>query len=290
MTTTLKSLSLSAVFLVSLSSLPSAARAQHLRWHPSPTAKPATVLYGEIEVLSTNKYIYYCGCNWWPGNPAGGYTGIQDQGGGKHNMIFSIWDTTPSLHPSIPEMDKRTQGSRFGGEGTGAHTHLDYDWKLGEVYQYYAEKVQDAKSENTLTKLYFYDAKLRKWVHEATISNPNNGNISVPTFGGSLNAFLENWMGEEREKPKLARYRLWTGTKPSDLQPVTEGSGDGNWGVLNDAFYLAEGEESAVGTLIEKLQKGPKSFTRGEVNKGRLMVTSHKLPRHVIKDLEHLSH
>ncbi len=127
-----------------------AAQAQHLIWHPAKDHKPFTCIYGEIEVLATNKTIYYCGCNWWPGSPAGGYTGIQDPGGGRHNMIFSIWDTSPTLHPRVTEADTRTVFSRFGGEGTGAHTHLDYNWRLGGTYRFsYATKTQDPKSENT---------------------------------------------------------------------------------------------------------------------------------------------
>ena len=138
-----------------------AALAQHLIWHPKPSAKPFTAIYGEIEVIATNKTIYYCGCNWWPGNPAGGYTGIQDPGGGRHNMIFSIWDTSPALHPSVVQADPRTVYNRFGGEGTGAHTHLDYAWPLGQTYRYYATKTQDATGDYTFTRLYFYDAGAR---------------------------------------------------------------------------------------------------------------------------------
>lgn len=263
-------------------------QAQHLQWRPASPEKPTTCIYGEIEVLSTNKYIYYCGCNWWPGNPAGGYTGIQDQGGGVHNMIFSIWDTSPTLHPSVTETEKRTEWSRFGGEGTGAHTHLNYAWEIGKTYKYFVKKDQDSTGANTLTKLYFFDDKLHRWVHQATISNPNDGHVSVKTFGGGLNAFLENWMGEERQKPKLALYRLWTGNSPSELENVTACTGDGNWGILNNTFYLAEGETDALAPIFSKYQGKGSGPVHGGAKGVRLTVTSRKVPPSTVRALNKL--
>jgi hypothetical protein len=275
--------------LLSLGFVAAAAQAQHLWWKPKAAAKPATCIYGEIEVLATNPAIYYCGCNWWPGKPAGGYTGIQDPGGTRHNMIFSIWDTTPDLHPRVTEADSKTIFSRFGGEGTGAHTHSDYYWQLNKTYRYFAEKVQDSTQANTLTKLYFYDEPSRRWVHEATISNPNNGDISVPTFGGGLNAFLENWMGQDKAAPKLAVYRLWVGTTPSNLVNVTDGQGDGKWGVLNGSFYLAEGEDSNLAPLFKKY-KGTGGVIAGSPKGSPLTVPERRIPKNIVRALEHLSH
>lgn len=260
------------------------ANAQHLLWKPKDKTAQYTAIYGEIEVLNTGDTIYYCGCNWWPGNPAGGYTGIQDPGGGRHNMIFSIWDTSDKLHPRVTEAESRTVFTRFGGEGTGAHTHLDYNWKLGKTYRFYVTKEQDAAKENTLTKLYFRDDEAKKWVHEATISNPNDGHVSVTTFGGMLNAFLENWSGKERETPKLALYRLWVGTSPADLTPVTEATGDGKWGVFNGSFFLAEGSDASVDALLAK----GKGLQRGTQRGPNLSVPARKAPRDVVRALQHL--
>src|SRR5580658_8241250 len=92
-----------------LAVLPSA-NAQHLLWRYPQRPGGYTCVYGEITVLATNKTTYYCGSNWWPGNPAGGYAGIQDvsdapkfmcwpMGSNDHLMIFSIWDTAPGLKP-----------------------------------------------------------------------------------------------------------------------------------------------------------------------------------------------
>lgn len=244
------------LFGLALIGLVAGANAQHLWWKAKPSKNGFTCLYGEVEVLATGPTIYYCGCNWWPGAPAGGYTGIQDQGNGTHNMIFSIWDTDNDRHPTTVYQDKRTVANRFGGEGTGGHTHLNYNWQVGKTYRFFATKKQERSGLNTLCTVFFYDDDLHLWVKEATISNPNNGNVSVGTFGGGLNSFLENWSGQQRDVPKAALYRLWLGTSANDLEEVLTGQGDGKWGATGDAFYLAEGHDLKLGNLLRGSQKG----------------------------------
>jgi hypothetical protein len=265
------------------------ASAQHLWWKPKPSQIGYTCLYGEIQVLATAPTIYYCGCNWWPGAPAGGYTGIQDPGGGRHNMIFSIWDTSPTLHPSVVKQDPKTVSNRFGGEGTGAHTHYDYDWTLGKTYRYYVTKAQSANHENTLCTVYFFDDASKRWVDEATISCPNDSGVSVKTFGGGLNAFLENWSGRDKALPKLALYRMWLGTSADDLTPVTEGAGDGTWGVMNDAFFLAEGERSALDKVMQASENKRSPMIRGGADHPSLTVPPPPPPRSLVRQLEKLS-
>ena len=94
------------------------AQAQHLWWDLQ-GQNEATCLYGEITVLATHPAIYYCGANWHPGEPAGGYCGIQHNGEKERRTIFSIWDTSPELHPKVTAADPKTIFNRFGGEGTG---------------------------------------------------------------------------------------------------------------------------------------------------------------------------
>ena len=253
------------------------ASAQHLWWKPASSGY--TCLYGEVQVLATGPTIYYCGCNWWPGAPAGGYTGIQDQGTGTHNMIFSIWDTDKDLHPETVAKDSLTFANRFGGEGTGGHTHLNYDWQVGKTYRYFATKKQDATGANTLCTVFFYDEGHHRWVNEATISSPNNGNISVKTFGGGLNAFLENWSGQHREVPKAALYRLWLGKTPSDLEEVISGKGDGKWGATDTSFYLAEGDDEKLTPYLNRTQKGGSE---------PIQIHPTSLSRSLIRDLNHL--
>jgi hypothetical protein len=231
------------------------ARAQHLWWNLEEQTQ-ATCLYGEITVLATHTAIYYCGANWHPGEPAGGYCGIQHNGPKERRTIFSIWDTSPELHPKVTEADSKTVFNRFGGEGTGSHTHMLWDWKIGDTFQFFVQKTLGTRPDTTDTRYYIYDLSQKKWLHSATITNPNGGKKSAATIGGGLNSFLENFAGRDRAVPKLALYRLWLGPSVDKMKCLTRAGGDGTWGQLHDTYFLAEGNKAELDTVFSKLEKG----------------------------------
>src|SRR5579862_1983833 len=211
-------------------------QAQHLWWMVKPIPQNYTYLYGEIEVLADGPGIYYCGCNWWPGAEAGGYTGIQSLADSKHVMIFSIWDSNAENLSQPVDWAPGTEAGRFGGEGVGARTIRTYNWHAGRTYRYFLVKRQSPAANATLTSAFFFDENQQRWVYSATIASPNlKGHGGIGGFGGGLNAFLENFAGKEKDLPKLALYRLWMGTSIAGLSQVTEAKGDGMWGVLNDS-------------------------------------------------------
>lgn len=228
-------------------------RGQHLWWNLE-GQKDSVCLYGEITVLATHPGVYYCGANWHPGEPAGGYCGIQHNGPQERRTIFSIWDTTPKLHPKVTEADSRTIFNRFGGEGTGAHTHMIWPWQTGETFRFFVRKAP-GKDPDTIDVLYYiYDNKQQKWLPSATITSPNGGKRSVATLGGGLNSFLENFAGKNRAEPKLALYRLWLGPSVEKLKCLTRATGDGKWGELHNAYFLAEGGDRELTNLYAKLE------------------------------------
>jgi hypothetical protein len=266
------------------------ASAQHLWWSAETRGgriERMTFLYGEIEVLASGPDIYFCGINWRPGEPAGGYCGIQQPATNPRKTIFSVWDTSAALHPALVQADSRTVHDRFGGEGTGEHTHLNYPWENGKLFRFAVTKQPDKSGRNTLVTYYFFDDPLKKWVLEATISCPTDGKDSVRYFGGGMNSFLENWSGKSKEIPKLCLYRLWAGSAPDQLFFLRKGGGDGLWGILNDCFYLAQGSDaSAVDALIARQPKSKDStigFIKG--GKGALAIPDRPLPAEVLAEL-----
>jgi hypothetical protein len=287
---TMKRWLLCSLFVLVLA-VPRAAEAQsgHLWWHGEDPGKPQekrTLLYGEVEVLASGPGIYFCGVNW-----PGGYCGVQEHAEKKRNTIFSLWDTSPTLHPSVVQAEERTVCKRFGGEGTGAHTHLDYAWEEGQPFRFAVAKQPDKSGENTLITFYFFDATLNKWVLEATISSPNGNQDSVRYFlRPNMNSFLENFNHQHLEVPKLCLYRLWAGTAPENLVFLRKARGDGLWGVLNDSFYLAQGSAAAaVDALIAKQPKSKDStigFIKGA--KFPLSIPDRKLPADTIAALKAL--
>ena len=229
------------------------AQAQHLWWNLD-GQKGATCLYGEITVLATAPHIYYCGANWHPGEPAGGYCGIQHNSQTELRTIFSIWDTSPELHPAITAADPRTIFNRFGGEGEGGHTHMLWPWNLNETFQFFVEK-KPGNGDTTDARYFVYNRIQKRWLHSATITNPNGGKASVATIDGGINSFLENFAGKDKEVPKLALYRLWLGSTVDTLKCLTKAGGDGTWGQLHGAYFLAEGDQAALKDLFARLKK-----------------------------------
>ncbi len=244
-------LSLSSAIVLGLSCV--SASAQHLWWDLA-GQKDATCLYGEITVLATNPGIYFCGANWHPGEPAGGYCGIQHNTAQERRTIFSIWDTTADLHPHVSESDAKTICNRFGGEGTGAHTHMIWPWQSEETFRFFVQKSPGGKPATTDARYYAYDRRQKNWLHVATIVSPIGDKVSAATLGGGLNSFLENFTGGERNKPKLALYRLWLGPSCSKMKCLIGAKGDGSWGVLHDAYYLAEGDADQLTRLFALLE------------------------------------
>lgn len=267
------------------------AEAQHL-WWDAKKWDSATCLYGEITVLATHPAIYYCGANWHPGEPAGGYCGIQHNSAKEKRTIFSIWDTSRKLHPKVSEADAKSLFNRFGGEGEGAHTHMVWDWQLGETFQFFVQKQPGPEAETTAARYYIYDRGLKKWRHSATITSPKGdkkSEASVATIGGGgLASFLENFSGKDRDVPKLALYRLWLGIDVDSLKCLTLAQGDGKWGQLNDDYFLADGEEKKLEEVFRKLQKQYGEPVFGQKGKKLAPISDKPLPADLVKDLKTL--
>jgi hypothetical protein len=235
------------------------AEAQHLWWNEARDQKEATCVYGEITVLVTHPAIYYCGANWHPGEPAGGYCGIQHNSPRERRTIFSIWDTTPKLHPRVTQADPKTIFNRFGGEGEGAHTHMLWNWRKGETFQFFVRKQPGSTPGTTDARYYIYDREAKKWRHSGTITSPNGDRKSARSVatigGGGLGSFLENFRGKDKDAPKIALYRLWLGTGIDKMKCLTRASGDGTWGQLDGAYFLAEGDPGKLEMAFARLKQ-----------------------------------
>jgi hypothetical protein len=264
------------------------ATAQHLWWQLD-NQDEATCLYGEIIVLATQPTTYYCGANWHPGEPAGGYCGIQHNGPQERRTIFSVWDTSMNLHPKTIQAGPGVVHNRFGGEGEGGHTHLLWNWQTNETFQFFVRKQPGNETNTTDARYYIFDPAGNHWRHLATINSPNGGHRSVKTLGGGLNSFLENFSGRNTSAPRLALYRLWLGSDEEHMKCLIRATGDGTWGRLHDYYFLASGATNELASVFAGLeaQYGQPAF--GGAHKQLEPITSRPLPVALAGELKTLS-
>ena len=263
------------------------AQAQHLWWNLGGETH-GFCLYGEITVLATHPLIYYCGANWHPGEPAGGYCGIQHNSPTERRTIFSIWDTSPELHPQVTEADPETLFNRFGGEGEGGHTHMIWPWQPGETFQFFVQKQPGDKPGTTDARYYIIDRATGKWRHSATINSPNGDKSGVGTIGGTVASFLENFLGTNKEEAKLALYRLWLGPAVDSMKCLTRAGGDGQWGEMHDSYFLAEGDTAKLDAVFAKQEAAYGKPVFGGKGKDLPPITDRPLPAAVLAALKAL--
>ena len=263
------------------------ATAQHLWWDLAGQGD-GTCLYGQITVLATQPTTYYSGANWHPGEPAGGYCGIQHNDSQERRTIFSIWDTSPTLHPKITEAGPHTEFGRFGGEGEGGHTHMIWNWKTNETFQFFVHKQPGTQTNTTDARYYIYDPAAKKWLHIATINCPVGGQHSVETLGGGVNSFLENFGGQNPTAARLATYRLWLGPDVDHLKCLTRAVGDGTWGELHDNYFLASGGTNELGAVFSSLEPQYGKPVYGGKGINLKPLTDKSLSKGLLKQLNHL--
>ena len=76
----------------------------------------------------------------------------------------------------------------------------------------------------------------------------------METIGGSINSFLENFAGRDKDDARLALYRLWLGKEIDKMKCLTVAQGDGKWGELGDAYFLAAGSKANLNTVFTKVE------------------------------------
>lgn len=283
---------LSAVALLTTVLCARVQASQHLFWKHQ-DEKEATCLYGEITVLVSHPAIYYCGANWHPGEPAGGYCGIQDTEKKGRLTIFSIWDTAKDLHSRATEADPRTiLHTGCDGKG-GQHTHMFRNWQEGKTFHFFVQKQPGDKPDTTDTRYYIFDHVNNHWIHEATINSPNGGLKSVTNIGGrSLMSFLENFTHKNYDEPRIALYRLWLGDSIKSMRFLVRAGGDndrhGLWGQLHGSFFLAEGSPANLDRVFAKLKEDYGTPIIGKKGEPLEPLADVPLPPRVIKALQNL--
>jgi hypothetical protein len=224
-----------------------ACRSVHLGY----PAGEGVAFFNEVTVEQSAPGTYFCACGWNKG-----YFGIQELGNGKKVVIFSVWDSNQNDPKAVKQdrrvkllhKDEKVRIGRFGGEGTGGQSFLDFDWKVGETYRFLvAAKVNGERTEYAG---YFHAPAEKTWKHLVTFSTITGGK----KLGGYY-SFVEDFKRDRVSATRARKARfanVWVKTAGGEWQPVTTARFTAdrnpaltiNAGAKGDQFFLATGGET----------------------------------------------
>lgn len=201
-----------------------ACRSVHLHY-PAPSGDAFT---NEVIVDQSSEGTYFCVCGFNQG-----YYGLQELGNGKKVLIFSVWDPGKQDDPNAVAEDQRVKLvakdehvriGRFGNEGTGGQSFLDYDWKVGETYRFLV--TSRVEGERTAFAAYFAPPEATAWRHLVTFSTLTGGK----PLGGYY-SFVEDFRRNRVSATQERRARYGNGW--------VRGT-DGHWFALTRARFTAD--------------------------------------------------
>ena len=240
-----------------------ACRSVHLSY-PAPVGSAFTV---ELSVTQSAPGTYFMACGWDKG-----YFGLQELGNGKKVLIFSVWDSVsdnpkdakPEDRVKVLHQGDKVRVKRFGGEGSGGQSFLDFDWQPDTPYRFLVK----AKPDGTRTEYagYFKPAATAEWTHLIT--------FSTVTGGKSLSGYYSFVEDFRRDKVSATQARratygdAWVKPLTGAWQPLTKArfTADANpalsidAGRVGDRYYLATGGATAnAGTKLKATIELPES-------------------------------
>lgn len=178
---------------------------EHFRWTPAnPAEQNVEWFYNEITVEKSAPHTFFManGFN-------GGYFGIQEHPDNKKVALFSLWDAGSKV-----EIDSWGEGvtvGRFGLEGTGANSHIHFDWQINQTVRFLVHtKVEPPAAAGgqsaTLYSGYIHDPDAGVWrllsrlrVRPCGFNQKNGGHLI------GMNSFIEVF-APIPEKPNCAAF------------------------------------------------------------------------------------
>lgn len=198
-------------------------------------------------------YTYACSVQFGIGK-SGGYCGIQKAGDNEKrftNNIFSIWDFPNKIQITATYKDPLTFVGGFGGEGTGLHSHADFNWKPD---QWYTNIIRRWSLNDSTTNVgyWIYDHTAKTYKHYVTFVVPE----AKAMLHGDLGSFLENF-ADDSKKSRTAVYKSYwmLGDQNNWLHPDTliAEAGVGSW--------KAEAQEGGVKLTSCGTEIGPSRYS-----------------------------
>jgi hypothetical protein len=222
--------------------------------------------YNEVTARTDPVHSFYMACGF-----DRGYFGMQVNGPSERRVIFSVWDAggepddrakvKPEDRVSLLEKGEEVVVHDFGGEGTGGHSHLVYDWKTGQTQRFLLTAKPDGTA--TIYAAYFYFPETQTWGLIARFRAPADGK-----WLRGLHSFNENFWGSNGQLQRLAEFGPpWIRTADGRWRELLrarfthDSTGrddrhDYGAGVVNGRFYLSNGgyTHAPLGTVAAATQ------------------------------------
>lgn len=201
-----------------------ACRSVHLQL-PAPQG---TVFSNEVTVDRSAPGTYFCVCGF-----NHGYFGLQELANGKKLLIFSVWDPGKQDDPNSVKEERRVKlvykdeavrVGRFGNEGTGGQSFLDYDWRVGVPYRFMVKS--EVEGDRTAFTAYFLPPEAKEWRKLVTFSTITGGDSLSGYY-----AFVEDFRRNRVSATQARRAKFGEGWVRGK---------DGRWVALTRAKFTAD--------------------------------------------------
>ena len=184
-----------------------------------------------------------------------GYAGFQRREGNEMVGILSFWDvhctdasgnqTTIRATRVYPETTNSTE--EFGGEGTGAHSLVPYQWEAGHWYRMHLVCGTSSETGNTTVEQWVEDLE----TNETTLLSKYEVGVQNSCFKGSTAFFLEDYLSQYAGEVRSMEVRnaKYLDESTGQWQDITQAymalngglptyEGSYNFGASGDHFWM----------------------------------------------------
>ena len=208
-------------------------------------------LYVELTPKTDPLWTYYMATGWHRG-----YFGMQVNSPTERRLIFSVWDAgneavdrnkvADTNRVTLIQKGEGVVADSFGNEGTGGHSHLVHDWRLGDTFRFLLHARKDG--DGTVYSGWFWFAERKQWGLIASFRAPKDGKLLH-----GLYSFSENFHGANGDAVRECEFgNVHARTAGGQWLPVLrarfthdetgERARPDRWaGVHGDRFFLRHG-------------------------------------------------
>ena len=199
--------------------------------------------YSELKSQYTQVWQDYDGIS--------GYFGFQRLGDGTRCAILSFWNIyckdqngkEHTIQPALLYPEKSMDDGGFGGEGTGVHCLVPYEWQEGKWYRTLLSCLKSKETGNMTVQMWVCELESVEWTKLVEFDT----GMKAVCFTGDIAAFLENFddrfAGEIRTmEMKNCRIRPsdgeeWINIDKFSVQKNSH-SGSYNYGATGDTLWV----------------------------------------------------